>query len=456
MATAMTHAVSPALAPALRFSSPFRFQREARDDILGFLDRWSELGGVARFASRLLVVHLVTAPEAVQHILQDNNKNYLKEVRSAAIFRIALGDGLFLSEGEKWRAQRKVAQPAFHRQRLAAMAASMVDATDAMLERWEQFAERAGEFDLSAETLRLALDVIGRTLLGDDLRDEAEALGRAMIGVFKYFNHAMNHFLVAPRFIPTARNRALARGLRQMDHLVHRVVERRYANRAGDSGGDLLAMLLEAYGGDDSRQGELRDNLVTIAGAGTETTAVALGWAWYLLAKNPAVERMLREEVASVLGERRPTFDDLPKLAYTRMVIDETLRLYPPAHVISRTAIADDEVCGFKIPAGTPVLMSPWVTHRSPLYWKDPLKFDPRRFTPERSPDRHDYAYHPFGGGPRMCIGDRFSLMEQTLALAMVAQRFRVRLDHELTPDPIFSLRAAGAIRARLERARAS
>jgi cytochrome P450 len=453
MATAMTHAVSPALAPALPFSSPFRFQKEAREDILGFLTKWSELGGVARFDSRLIVVHLITAPEAVQHILQDNNKNYLKEIRSAAIFRIALGDGLFLSEGEKWRAQRKVAQPAFHRQRLAAMAASMVEATDSMLESWEQFAERGGEFDLSAETSRLALDVIGRTLLGDDLRDEAEALGQAMLGVFEYFSHAMNHFLIAPRFIPTARNRALARGLRQMDHLVHRVIERRHANRADDSGGDLLAMLLEAYEGSDAaHQAELHDNLVTIAGAGTETTAVALGWAWYLLANNPAAERMLRAEVDSVLGDRRPTFDDLAKLVYTRMVIDETLRLYPPAHVISRTAIADDEVCGFKISAGTPVLMSPWVTHRSALYWKDPLKFDPDRFTPERSRDRHDYAYHPFGGGPRMCIGDRFSLMEQTLALAMTAQRFRVRIDHELTPDPIFSLRAAGGIRARLER----
>jgi cytochrome P450 len=177
MATVITPTVSLSLAPALSFSSPFRFQSEARHDILGFLTRWASLGGVARFASRIIVVHLVTAPAAVQHVLQDNNKNYLKEVRSAAIFRIALGDGLFLSEGEKWRAQRKVAQPAFHRQRLAAMAASMADATDAMLERWEQFAARGSEFDLGAETsARLALDVIGRTLLGDDLPDLAEDL----------------------------------------------------------------------------------------------------------------------------------------------------------------------------------------------------------------------------------------------------------------------------------------
>lgn len=285
VATAMTQAVASGLAPALPFSSPFRLQREARQDVLGFLARWAELGGVVRFESRFFVAYLVTAPEAVQHILQDNSKNYVKEVRSAGIFRVALGDGLFLSEGDKWRAQRKVAQPAFHRQHLAGMAASMADATEAMLECWEQFAVRGGEFDLSAETSRLALDVIGRTLLGQDLRDEAEGLGQAMVDVFRYFNHALNHFVVAPRFIPTARNRAVRRALRAIDRLVNRVIERRRAKRAGDRDRDLLAMLLESYGGDAVHRTELRDNLVTILGAGTETTAVALGWAWSLLAK---------------------------------------------------------------------------------------------------------------------------------------------------------------------------
>jgi cytochrome P450 len=453
----MSHLLAPGLAPAIPFSSPFRFQREARDDVLGFLAKWAELGGVVRFQSPLFVAYLVTAPEAVQHILQDNNRNYVKEVRASRIFRIALGDGMFLSEGDKWRAQRKASQPAFHRQRLAGMAAAMADATDTMLERWEQFAVRGGEFDLGAETSRLALDVIGRTLLGYDLRDQSESLGRAIVDVFRYFNHALNHFAVAPRFIPTARNRALGRALRFIDRLVYRVIERREANSAGNGAGDLLSMLLDAYDGEAAASRvELRDSVVTILGAGTETTAVALGWAWYLLAKNPEAERMLRHEVDSILGERRPTFDDLAKLVYTRMVIDETLRLYPPAHVISRTAIADDEVCGFGIRAGSSVLMSPWVTHRSRRYWDKPERFDPQRFTPARAQDRHNYAYYPFGGGPRMCIGDRFSLMEQTLALAMAAQRFRVRIDHELAPDPVFTLRPAGAIRARLERVGAS
>ena len=184
MASAPTDKVSRGLAPTLPFSSLFRFQKEARDDILGFMTKWAELGGVARFESRFFVAYLVTAPEAVQHILQENNRNYRKEVRSAAALRIVMGDGLFLSEGDKWRTQRKVMQPAFHRQRLAGMTASMADAIDCMLERWEVFAARGAALDLSAETSRLALDVVGRTLLGDDLREEAESLGQALIDIF--------------------------------------------------------------------------------------------------------------------------------------------------------------------------------------------------------------------------------------------------------------------------------
>jgi cytochrome P450 len=456
LASAPTDKVSKGLAPALPFSSIFRFQKEARDDTLGFITNWAELGGVARFESRLFIAYLVTAPEAVQHILQDNNKNYRREVRSAAILRIVMGNALFLSEGDKWRAQRKVVQPAFHRQRLAGMTASMADAIDFMLERWEMFFARGDAFDLSAETSQLALDVVGRTLFSDDLREEAKTLGQVLVDIFNYVNYALNHFLVVPRFIPTARNRALSRALRELDRLLYGLIDRRRAKSSGDNTGDLLALLLEAYGGDPTKRGELRDNLGTMLGAGTETTAVALSWAWYLLAKNPEAERMLRNEINSVLGARRPTFDDLARLAYTRMVINETLRLYPPAPAISRTAIGEDEVCGFRIRSGSTVLTSQWVTHRSPLYWEEPEKFDPQRFTPECSQGRHDYAYYPFGGGPRMCIGDRFSLMEQTLALAMTAQRFRVRIDGEVVPDPVFTLRPAGGIRARLERTSAA
>jgi cytochrome P450 len=250
LASAPTHKVSGSLAPALPFSSIFRFQKEARDGTLGFITKWAELGGVARFESRLFVAYLVTAPEAVQRILQDNNKNYRKEVRSARVLRIVMGNGLFISEGDKWRAQRKIVQPAFHQQRLAGMAALMVDAIDSMLNHWETFAARGDAFDLSSETSRLALDVVGRTLLGDDLREEAETLERVLVDLFNYLNHALNHFLVAPRFIPTARNRALSRVLGELDLLLYRLIDRSRATNCGNDTSDLLAMLLTAYGND--------------------------------------------------------------------------------------------------------------------------------------------------------------------------------------------------------------
>jgi cytochrome P450 len=216
----------------------------------------------------------------------------------------------------------------------------------------------------------------------------------------------------------------------------------------------LLAVYDPPAGGSRAQHKLLRDNLATFLGAGTETTAVALSWIWYLLSTHPDAERKLVEEVDSVLRGAVPTFDDLPRLPYTRMVIDETLRLYPPAFVVSRTAIAEDEIGGFRIPAQSAVFLSAWTTHRSRLYWENPDEFDPERFPPERSSGRLDYAYYPFGEGPRKCIGDRFSIMEQTLALAMVAQKYRVRVvdDHPIRPDPVFTLRPSGGIRATLGR----
>lgn len=422
--------------------------REMRAGMLDLFERWSQIGGVARFQSPFFVSHLLTSPEAVQHVLQENHKNYSKEVRSSAIMRTALGDGLFLSDGEKWRAQRRAAQPAFHRQRLAEMTSAMVDAVDSMLRRWSDFADSRGQVDLLAESSRLTLDVIGRTLTSQDLLPYAEHTARAMAATFDYFNHSMNHLFSAPLFVPTARNRAFKNALREIHDLVGRIVEQR---KRGTPKNDLLSMMIEAYG-TDSDAAELRDNIAIFLGAGTETTAVALCWAWHLLSTHPDAHRKLREEVDTVLGSSRPTFEDLPKLTYTRMVVDEGMRLYPPAWVISRTAIGDDEICGFKIGAGTAVFMSPWVTHRSSLYWESPTEFDPERFTKERSEERPDYAYYPFGGGPRMCIGDRFSIMEQTLALAMTAQKFAVHTEHDGTPDPVFSLRPKGGMRATLAR----
>ena len=448
MATALVSGVGSGPAPALQ-ESPFRFLRAMRDDTLGTLERWSQLGPVARIQSGSRVTLLVSAPEAVQRVLQDNARNYRKDARFTRITRPALGDGLFSSDGDRWRAQRRVAQPAFHRQRLIDMTAAMADAVDAMLVRWQPLANSGEAMDLQSETSKLTLDVIGRTLVGQDLLPEAEKVAGAMVSAFDYLNHAFNHLFSAPLFVPTARNRAFKRAIRVIHDLVDRVVQARLQQQ-GESGPDLLSMLMEAFGAGRDSAG-LRDNLATFLGAGTETTAVALCWAWYLLGRNPDTWEKLKDEVDSVLGSKRPTFDDLPKLTYTRMVVDEGMRLYPPAWAIGRSVIGADSLCGFSIPAGATILISPWLTHRSARYWEEPEKFDPERFCAERCRNRPEYAYYPFGGGPRMCIGDRFSIVEQTLALAMTAQRFRMKVVHDGVAEPVFTLRPRGGMQASLE-----
>ena len=446
MASAPTPRAHPVLAPNLQMGI-FEFVRQGREDMLAALERWASLGRIARFQSRFFVAHLLTAPEAIQRVLRDHAKNYVKEVRTSGIMVAALGDGLFLSEGEKWRTQRRIAQPAFHRNHLAAMTDAIVEAVDAMLLRWERSADSGKEFDLQNETSQLTLDVIGRTLAGQDFLPYAQTTANAMLAAFDYFNHAFNHVFVAPLFVPTRKNRAFKRAIRTIHDLVDRIVETRKRQEPREERQDLLSMLLEAYG-DAEHATELRDNLAIFLGAGTETTAVALLWAWYLLSKHPEAERRLKDEVDSVLHSDRPTHLDLPRLAYTRMVVEEAMRLYPPVWTMSRTAIADDTIGGFHIPAGSTVLLSQWVVHRSRNYWDDPQKFDPERFSDERSGQRAEYAYFPFGGGPRTCIGDRFSVMEQTLALAMTAQRFHVNIRHSGVPDPVFTLRPKGGMRA--------
>ena len=442
---------APALepAPALPFASTLRFLKEMRADALSFVNNWAELGGVARFESRLLTSLLLTDPEAVQHVLQDNHKNYLKEVRSARIFRTALGNGLFLSEGDIWRTQQQTVRPAFHRRHLTDATVSMVEAIDEMLTRWSQFAERREEFSLRDEAGRLTVDIAGRTLFGQELGEDAKVLARANATIFEYFTHRLRNLIVVPQFIPTARNRAVRKALDDTYRIVDEILERGRA--AAHSSTGLLSILLEAHDPADAVQvQELRDNVTTLLAASSETSGMALSWTWYLLAKHPHVARKLSEEIRSVLSHRRPGFDELHELTYTRMVIDEALRLYPPAWVIARTAQTDDQVCGFRIPAGASVYASAWVTHRSSRYWEDPEKFDPERFSPAHRLGRHTYAYYPFGGGPRTCIGDQFSLLAQTLALAMSMQRFRLRIDAEVVPEGLFTLRPRGRMPARV------
>ena len=406
-----------------------------RDPLREFLKAFNDFGDVVRFRFGPMVGHLVSSPEGVNHVLAENNKNYGKQTRGYAALRYVLGNGLLTSEGAFWKRQRCIAQPAFHRQRIAGFAAAMVRAAA----ECAQAQKRGQVVDVHHEMMRLTLRIVGETLLGYDPSGDADEVGSALALLLRIVNQRTARVIFFARpVLPTPENLRVRRSLAALDSVVLRMI----AERRKSPGDDLLSMLMQARDADtgeamDDRQ--LRDEAMTIFLAGHETTANALAWTWLLLSRSPAAFRELREELAAVLGGRDPTADDLPRLRFTRMVLEESLRLYPPAWIIARSASGPDEIGGYEIPAGSIVFVSPWVVHRHPKYWNDPEGFDPHRFG--REPPRG--AYFPFGGGPRQCIGNGFAMMEAQLVLATIAQRLKFELvpGHPVEPEPSITLR---------------
>jgi cytochrome P450 len=302
-------------------------------------------------------------------------------------------------------------------------------ATAGTLERWRAFAERAQPLDIVVEMMRLTREIAFTTLFGADLRGEADAVARALEAVLDHINRRVWTLLDLSQRLPTPRRRRYQQALRMLDQFAYRMIDER--RRGGKDRGDLLSMLVSAR---DQETGarmsdtQLRDEVMTIFVASHQTTANALAWTWYLLSTRSDVERRLRTELSTVLRGRTPTYQDLPNLTYTRMVMEEAMRLYPPTWITARTPIEDDEIGGCRIPANSVVLLSPYVTHRHPAFWENPERFDPERFTPERAADRPRYAYFPFGGGPRVYIGKSFALMEAQLIVAIVSQKYRLEL----------------------------
>jgi cytochrome P450 len=429
-------------------------QEMTRSPIRFYMRMRREYGDVVRMRGLLgFHWHLVAHPAGVERVLQTNQQNYPKGKLFNKPLSLLVGQGLLTSEGEFWRRQRRLAQPAFHRQRIHALGETMTSATERMLERWRGFERDGRTFDLAAETTRLTLQIAGLTLFGVDLSAEASRVGSALRVAFEHLNHRMMYPWALPEVIPTRRNRRFLRARRLLNEVVYDIIRER--RRQSADTGDLLSMLLLARDeetGEGMSDEQLRDEVLTILIAGHETGAAALAWAWYLLARHADVERKLGEELARVLGGRTPKASDLPALAYTKMFFDEVLRLYPPAWGLPREAMDDDDIGGYRIPARTPVVVSQYVTHRHPEFWDDPERFDPERFTPERVAARPKFAYFPFGGGSRQCIGNSFALMEAQLVLATVAQHFRPRLAEGQTveEDPTFTLRPRGGVRVRL------
>jgi cytochrome P450 len=424
-----------------------------RRDPLAFVAALArDYGDVVRLGMGPVSVYLVHHPDGVKHVLQDNNQNYVKGPVIARV-KVLIGEGLFTSEGAFWRRQRRLAQPAFHRERIAGFAATMVRCTAERLARWADVARRGEPIDVAAEMNALTLTVVGETLFGRDLSGEAAAAGLALRVALETTAYRVMCWVVSPIWGPTARNRAFRAAVRTLDTLVYDLVDSR--RRSALPADDLLGMLMAARD-EETDEGmsrlQLRDEIMTFLLAGHETTAAALAWTWYLLAHHPEMAERARAEAIAVLGDRLPTLEDLPRLPLARMVVEEAMRLYPPVWGIGRQTIAADRIGGYDIPAGALVNLSPWVTHRHPDVWDEPERFDPERFRPGVERTRPRFAYFPFSGGPRLCIGEAFALMEAQLVVAMMLQRYRLTLvdDWPVVPEPTLTLRPRGGLPMRV------
>jgi cytochrome P450 len=401
-----------------------------RDRLRFVLDVASTYGDVAQYRVAHMRMYQVNHPEGVGRLLHDTHCNYSKDVATFGTLRLILGNGLFTSDGDFWRRQRRLAPPAFHRWRVAAFGELMTEATLAMLERWRpSVVQGRPPLDVATEFMHLTLEVATRALFSTSVARDVDMIGRAITTLLNEVTFRFTFPFYPPLKVPTPRNRRFLAARATLDSVIYRIIAERW-RRPGEHD-DLLALLMEARDeetGEGMSDRQLRDEVITLFVAGHETTANALTWASYLFSTHVGVARRLRTEVDEALQGRLPTAADLPDLPYTRMVIDETLRLYPPAWITNRRAVEDDTICGYRIPADPIVSISPYVTHRDPTLWENPEGFDPGRFAPERSAGRPHYAYFPFGGGPRQCIGEGFALMEATLVLALLAQRYELHL----------------------------
>jgi len=369
-----------------------------RDRLRFVLDTARTYGDVAQYRVAHMRIYQVNHPEGVGRLLHDNHRNYSKDVPTFGTLKLFLGNGLFTSDGDFWRRQRRLAQPAFHRRRVAAFGELMTDATQEMLERWQAHVGRDQPLDVATEFMRLTMEVVTRALFSTSVEQDIGTIGRAIATLLNDVTFRFTFPFYPPLKVPTPRNRRFLAARATLDGIVYRIISERRQRPAEHD--DLLALLMETRDeqtGEGMSDKQLRDEVVTLFLAGHETTANALTWASYLLSTHVAIARRLQAEVDETLQGRTPTASDLPKLPYTRMVIDETLRLYPPAWITYRRAIGDDTVCGYRIPADATVSISPYVTHRDPRLWENPEGFDPDRFAPERSAGRPHYAYFPFG-----------------------------------------------------------
>ena len=413
-----------------------------RRDPIAFLGALAEqYGDIVRVPLGPETLYLFNHPDLVHDVLVTNHRNFHKG-RGLERAKMLLGEGLLTSEGEFHLRQRRLSQPAFHRQRIAAYGTTMAAYAANRRDRWH-----AGQvIDAHREMMGLTLAIVGKTLFDADVEHEAGEIGEALTTTFE----SLNIWFFLPfgellERLPLPTTLRFRKARARLDATIYRLIEER--RRSGADRGDLLSMLLLAQDteGDGGRMTDLqlRDEAMTIFLAGHETTANALTWTWYLLSEHPDIEARFHAEIDSALGGRVPSVEDLPRLPYTRMVLAESMRLYPPAWTVGRRALAPFDVRGYTVPARSIILLCQYLMHRDARWFPDPARFDPDRWTPERQAERPRFSYFPFGGGPRVCIGEQFAWMEGVLLLATIAQRWQLRLvpGHPVALQPIITLR---------------
>lgn len=424
---------------------------DVRADPLEFLVEAGEsYGDIFFFRLGPRRIYVLNKAEYIQEVLVRQMKNVQKADLSKDLLGRFLGQGILTSDGDFHKKQRRLVQPAFHVHRIDAYANVMVNYTQDMISDW-----RAGDIvDIDDLMMRLTMNIVSKTLFDADVSDTSNEVGEAIKVLQTLTSEDFKLGFMWPMWVPTARNRKIRQSKQALDKTVSKFIRERRAS--GEDKGDLLSMLLLAQDEDDGSimsDQQVRDEAVTLFAAGHETTSNALTWAWYLLSQNPQVEERLHAELDRVLGGRLPTMADLAQLPYTEAIIQETLRLYPPAWILmTRTPIEPIQIDGYQIDPGEWVWVAPYMTHRNPKYFRDPEKFDPDRFLADRRREVPKYAYFPFGGGPRVCIGNAFALMEARLILATVAQKYKLELvpDQEIIPEPEITLRSRNGLRVSL------
>jgi cytochrome P450 len=424
------------------------FSQYTRDPLTFLPEAIRTYGDVIGLRFLKFRVYFLNHPDMIEELLVAQARKFGKGRVLKANARL-FGKGLLTSEGAFWLRQRRLAQPAFHRARIASYAEAMVQYAQKLTTTWRHGEER----DIHVEMMGLTLQIVGKTLFGAEVTREVKQVGRALEALME-LNSDFRRLMLVPGWLPTLTNIRAELAIRRLDRMIYRII--REERTSGEDRGDLLSLLLRAQDDDGSHMSDvqLRDEALTIFLAGHETTAVALSWTWWLLDQHPEIEAKLHAELNLILQGRTPTLEDLPSLRYTEQVITESMRLYPPAWGMARMALEDTELAGYRVGKGSGVTVSQWAVHRDPRWYQEPLAFRPERWEGDLAKRIPRFAYFPFGGGPRQCIGNAFALMETTLVLATIAQQFRFRIvpQHPVVPIASITLRPRYGIRVVIEK----